>query len=144
MPKKAKLGRPVVEITIEQVRNAARMALNIRETAAVLGCSVRTLQRRLDQKAYAEAYEDGQELAKADIKRLLFKGAHNGSVKSQMFLANNLLGWSDKISSTVEQNVNFVVEIPAPLPPDQWIETFGNGKPIDVLPSQPALPKLPK
>jgi hypothetical protein len=136
-------GRPEVEITVEQVRNAARCALNLRETAAVLGCSVRTLHRRMKRKEYAQAFEDGAELAKANVKRLLFKGAHQGSVKSQMFFANNLLGWSDKITSSVEQSVNFVVEIPAPISEDQWLQSYA-GRPEAISVAAPNVPEPPK
>jgi hypothetical protein len=126
-----RLGRPPVELTPEQVRNAARCALTMTEMAAVLGCSSRTLERRLHQRAYSEAFEQGQELAKADIKRLLFRAGHQGSVKALQFLANNLLGWSDKVTSTVDQNVNYVVEIPSAMDEGQWLESFASRAAIE-------------
>jgi AraC-like DNA-binding protein len=122
-----RMGRPPVELTPEQVRNAARCALTMDEMAAVLGCSSRTLERRFHQRAYAEAYEQGQELAKADIKRLLFRAGHQGSVKALQFLANNLLGWSDKVTSTVDQSVSYVVEMPSMMDEGQWLESFASG-----------------
>jgi hypothetical protein len=136
-PRARPVGRPAVEISPVQVRDCARFALDVPQIAAILNCSERTLRRRLDRKEYREAYETGRELAKHDIKRMLFATAQNGSVKTMTFLACNVCGWSDKISGTVEQNVNFVVEIPAPLDADQWHELYGSGRPaIDVTPAK--------
>src|SRR5687768_7104834 len=110
-PARRRVGRPPVEITPQQVLEAARYGLDHSQVAAILGCSLKTLQRRMERAEFRDAYETGHELAKHDIKQWLFGAAKNGNVKAMMFLANNLIGWSEKNNTTLEQNVNYVVEI---------------------------------
>jgi hypothetical protein len=136
-------GRPAIDVSPDQVRILASYAHTLPEIAAVCGVSLRTLNRRMKQKEFADAFAQGEQLATAEIKTLLFKFGRKGSARSLIFLANNLMGWSDKVSSTVE-NTNFVVEIPAPLNLDEWTQVYGNGKPaIDVTPKIENAPEKP-
>jgi hypothetical protein len=135
--KPRRIGRPPAELTPAQVRRLASFAHTLPEIAAILEVSLRTVNRRMKAKEFADAFAEGQELAKAEVKRQLFKAGRKGSTKALVFLANNLLGWSDKVSTTLEQQVNFVVEIPAPLNADEWTQVYGNGKPlIDATPAK--------
>jgi hypothetical protein len=130
-------GRPAIDVSPDQVRILASYAHTLPEIAAVCGVSLRTLNRRMKQKEFADAFAQGEQLATAEIKTLLFKSGRKGSARSLIFLANNLMGWSDKVSSTVNQNTHFVVEIPAPMSTDDWNKVYGSSKPaIDVTPAR--------
>jgi hypothetical protein len=136
-PPRRRAGRPTIEITPAQVMEAGRFGLDHSETAAILGCSLKTLQRRLERAEFREAYERGHSLKNVDTKMWLRAAARNGSVRAMTFIAQNEMGWSEKSNATIEQNTHFVVEIPAPLSADEWTQVYGGSKPvIDVIPAR--------
>jgi hypothetical protein len=124
-------GRPRKEITPAQVEAAAAYRLNHRQLAAILGCNRKTIQNRMhEDPEYREAYERGRAMAESEILQLLYSSARMGNVKAQMFLAQSLLGLSNRetVRHEGEINTRYVVELPAEAPAmDDWQRTFRPG-----------------
>src|SRR5688572_660646 len=119
-------GRPKIEVTPEQVENLAQYGLNHTEIAAALGISRATIERRMEQTAYREAFERGRGKLGAHAKKLIIDSAKKGNVKAQLFLVQNASDWSSKQRVQVEgEQKTFVVEIPAPQTEEEWLATWG-------------------
>lgn len=87
------MGRKKVKIDYDTVKNLAKICCTQEEIASVLGCSVKTLQRR---RQFNKAYQDGLNDARASLRRLQWRSAANGNITMQIFLGKNLLGQRDK------------------------------------------------
>lgn len=87
------MGRKKVKIDYDTVKNLAKICCTQEEIASVMGCSVKTLQRR---RQFNKAYQDGLNEARASLRRLQWKKALEGSVPMQIFLGKNILGQRDK------------------------------------------------
>ena len=87
------MGRKKVKIDYDTVKNLAKICCTQEEIASVMGCSVKTLQRR---RQFNKAYQDGLNDARASLRRLQWRSAANGNITMQIFLGKNLLGQRDK------------------------------------------------
>jgi hypothetical protein len=126
-PKKPNLGgRPPIDITPEQVEAAAAYSLNYKQLAAILRCHRNTIQNRMHEDEFKEAYERGKSRAESEILQLLYNSARDGNIKAQIFLAQSILGLSSRETLRHEGEVNtrFVVELPAEVPLSDWKQTF--------------------
>jgi len=121
-------GRPEIEIDLNIVQEAAAIGCTDEEIAALCGVSVRTIYRRKSDADYQEAYQTGESLGKASLRRVMFIGAMRGNIAAQIFLAKQprFLGYVDKVDHEVNGgkpiNHVFRVEIvparPSVPPPD--------------------------
>lgn len=128
------MARTKIVMEPDQISSLARMAATHEEIAAFFNTSVATVKYRLSRGELKEAYEKGKAQASISLKRAMFEAAtQHKNVTAQIWLSKNLMGWSDKVEQKVEQSTSFVVEIPAPMTPEDWTKTFAN-------PEVPALP----
>lgn len=90
-------GRPVLALDEEQILELARIHCTHQEIAAVMKCSVDTLDRR-----YAELIKSGYEDGKAKLRRLQWHQAERGNVQMLVHLGKQMLKQAEKheISST--------------------------------------------
>lgn len=116
------MGRKKVKIDYDTVKNLAKICCTQEEIASVLGCSVKTLQRR---KQFNKAYQDGLNDARASLRRLQWKSAVNGNITMQIFLGKNLLGQRDRFAederSEDKEKVTIINDLPQE-PPNETPE----------------------
>ena len=95
------------------MKNLAKICCTQEEIASVLGCSVKTLQRR---KQFNKAYQDGLNDARASLRRLQWKSAASGNITMQIFLGKNLLGQRDRFAederSEDKEKVTIINDLP--------------------------------
>jgi hypothetical protein len=84
------MARPKKEIDEKQVIELAKINCTMGEMAAVLGCSVDTLERR-----FAEVIKEGREQGKMSLKRKQYEVAMSGNVSMLIWLGKNTLGQRD-------------------------------------------------
>lgn len=98
------MARPKIQIDPILVEKLASIQCTMIEIAAVVGCSVDTLERR-----FADVIARAREKGKTSLRRMQWKSADEGSVPMQIWLGRNILGQSDKkesdiyLSATVSQ-----------------------------------------
>lgn len=120
----APVGRPPIEVDVKMLEALAERGLTQADCAAVLGCSVDTLQRR-----YLDVYELGLQKCKASLRRKQFEMALAGNVTMLIWLGKNMLGQADKTELTGKDG--------SPLVPDYDREEI-IGKLIGSGPTPPA------
>lgn len=107
------MGRKKVKIDYDTVKNLAKICCTQEEIASVMGCSVKTLQRR---KQFNKAYQDGLNDARASLRRLQWKSAASGNITMQIFLGKNLLGQRDRFAederSEDKEKVTIINDLP--------------------------------
>ena len=107
------MGRKKVKIDYDTVKNLAKICCTQEEIASVMGCSVKTLQRR---RQFNKAYQDGLNDARASLRRLQWRSAANGNITMQIFLGKNLLGQRDKFPEDEraedKENVTIINDLP--------------------------------
>jgi hypothetical protein len=87
----AKTGRPLKEISANQVKSLAEIGCTNIEIATVCGCSVDTLERR-----FADIIKKGRETMKSSLRRFQYTSAKSGSVPMQIWMGKQYLGQRDK------------------------------------------------
>jgi hypothetical protein len=119
-------GRPPKDITLGQVEAAAAYSLNHKQLAAILGCHRKTIQNRMQEPEFREAYERGRARAESEVLQLLYRSARDGNVKAMIFLAQSILGLSTRETLRHEGEVTtrYVVELPAEVPMATWQQQF--------------------
>lgn len=93
--KRPRSGRKPVNIDVEQVEKLCSLQCTDAELASVLGVSVRTIERRKRQPAFAEAMSRGKSKGLVSLRRNLWSLAAKGNPAANIFLAKNLLGYKD-------------------------------------------------
>jgi hypothetical protein len=88
-PKKA--GRPKLEIDGALVEKLAGIGCPNKEIAAIVGCSVDTLDRH-----FADIIAKGRENGKTRLRKKQIEVALAGNVTMLIFLGKNMLGQADK------------------------------------------------
>jgi hypothetical protein len=88
-------GRKKVDINPGDVERLAAIQCTDMEIASVLNVSVRTIERRKSQPAFAEAIERGRARGRVSLRRNLWNLATKGNPAANIFLAKNLLGYKD-------------------------------------------------
>mgnify|MGYP000984962433 CR=1 FL=1 len=116
------MGRKKVKIDYDTVKNLAKICCTQEEIASVMGCSVKTLQRR---RQFNKAYQDGLNDARASLRRLQWRSAANGNITMQIFLGKNLLGQRDRFAederSEDKEKVTIINDLPQE-PPNETPE----------------------
>ena len=92
-------GRKKVNINLEDVEKLAALQCTEAEIACFLGVSLRTIERRKSQPAFAEAMEKGKARGRVSLRRSLWALAQKGNPAANIFLAKNLLGYKDYFSN---------------------------------------------
>lgn len=92
-------GRKKVNIKLEDVEKLAALQCTEAEIASFLGVSLRTIERRKSQPAFAEAIEHGKARGRVSLRRSLWALAQKGNPAANIFLAKNLLGYKDYFSN---------------------------------------------
>lgn len=85
------MGRPKLQIDAEQVEKLASIHCTMNEIAAIMGCSVDTLENR-----FSDVIEKGRDKGKASLRRLQWQTAQSGSAAMQIWLGKQLLGQRDR------------------------------------------------
>lgn len=91
-------GRPRKKIDPDQVEELASIQCSYEEMAAVLKCSVSTLQRN-----FAQAIKDGRDRGKSSLKRKQYEVAMKGNVGMLIWLGKQHLGQSERYEAQVDQ-----------------------------------------
>jgi len=95
------MARPRKQIDPDQVRRLAMINCTMVEIAAVVGCSVDTIERR-----FADVVKEGHEQGKSSLKRMMWESCQKGNVSMMIFLSKQMLGYSDKVEQKVDTIVN--------------------------------------
>ncbi len=93
------VGRPPIEIDLEQLAKLASIGCTKEEAAYILGCSKRTLLDRMKQEEVSEAWEKGVVLGKVSLRRLQWRhanGSGSSAVNMTIHLSKHRLGETDK------------------------------------------------
>jgi hypothetical protein len=69
------------------------------EIASFFNVSVRTIERRRNKPAFAEAMDRGRARGKLSLRRSLWSLAVKGNPAANIFLSKNLLGYRDELSN---------------------------------------------
>lgn len=86
------MGRPKKEIDADQVFELASIMCTMIEMAAVLDCSVDTLENR-----FSDVIKRGREVGKQSLRRLQYKSAQTGNTTMLIWLGKQYLGQTDKL-----------------------------------------------
>ena len=102
-------GRPKAVIDYGYVEKLAAIHCTEGEISAVLGVSVRTLQR---DDEFCRIYKKGIEIGKSSIRRAQFKKAIGGDTSMLIWLGKQMLGQSDHVKNdvSVDQPIRLVVD----------------------------------
>ena len=92
------MARPKKEIDEKTVQKLAEIMCTMTEIAAVVGCSVDTLERR-----FAETIKLGQEKGKTSLRRWQYLAAEKGNTAMLIWLGKQHLGQKDR--QEIEQTV---------------------------------------
>src|SRR5579872_442485 len=92
-------GRKAVNINLEELEKLCALQCTDAEIASFFSVSVRTIERRKKQPAFAEAIERGKARGRLSLRRHLFGLAAKGNPAANIFLAKNLLGYKDSFSN---------------------------------------------
>jgi hypothetical protein len=89
-------GRPVIQISLDDVRKLAAMGCTDAELAAFFECSVKTIERRRSvDDAFRDAFEMGRAIGHTSLRRLQWQAANNGNTQMLIWLGKQLLGQRD-------------------------------------------------
>lgn len=111
-PKK-KMGRPKVEINERQFETCIQLPLTKSDLAAILGCSVPTIERYIKAR-FGCTFDTLREQKRSNFKKNILAKQYEMAVKGDrtmlIWLGKNYLEQSDKVESKEEINVNHLVE----------------------------------
>ena len=97
--KRSGAGRKAVNIKLDELEKLCALQCTDAEIASFFGVSVRTIERRKEQPAFAEAMERGKARGRLSLRRSLWGLASRGNPAANIFLAKNLLGYKDYFSN---------------------------------------------
>jgi len=92
-------GRKAVKIDLTEVEKLCALQCTDEEVAAFFSVSVRTIERRRNKPAFAEAMERGRARGRVSVRRNLWALAAKGNPAANIFLAKNLLGYRDVVNN---------------------------------------------
>ena len=98
--KKKTKGRPRLilnEKGKQMLETLAGMMCTDEEMAAVLECTVETLQSESNKETFLECKKKGQNKGKASLRRLQFKAAEKGNTAILIFLGKQWLKQTDQV-----------------------------------------------
>ena len=93
-------GRPRKELNKAQLSSLAAIGCTQREIAQYFGVSEKTVERRLEEEAYRQAFDRGEGEFKVSLRRLMVRRAQEGNTAMLIFLAKNVLGMADQPRTT--------------------------------------------
>ena len=93
------MGRPKAKIDENELEKLCGMQCTDEEIAAWFGCSVRTIERRRASGRFSERMDQAKAKGRVSVRRMLFAQASKGNVAAAIFLAKNVLGYRDVLSS---------------------------------------------
>ncbi len=85
-------GRPRLVIDKDLLEQLAKIQCTMEEIAAVLGCSVDTLERN-----FADVIKKGKDAGKASLRRLQWKGAQDGKPAMLIWLGKQVLAQKETV-----------------------------------------------
>lgn len=85
-------GRPKLKLNEKQIFELAKIHCTTKEIAAIMDCSVDTLDRR-----FADLIHKGRQEGKITVRRVLWNVAIKGNVTMLIWLSKNLLGMHEPI-----------------------------------------------
>jgi hypothetical protein len=88
-------ARPKKDLDIEQIKELAHIQCTMTEIAAVMRCSVDTLERK-----YADVIKEGKENGKKSLRRAQFAKALEGNPAMLIWLGKFYLGQKEEINFT--------------------------------------------
>jgi AraC-like DNA-binding protein len=100
--------RPIIQIDIEKLKALMQLSPNREEAAAVMGCSVDTVERRINENTgltFLEFKEMHFAPTKMSLKQLALKLAKEGNETMLMYLLRATTDWTDRGQSQVQVNV---------------------------------------
>lgn len=86
-------GRKRLELDERQIGALAEMQCTMTEIAAVMGCSVDTLERR-----YADTIKSGRESGKSSLRRMQYKKAMEGNPTMLIWLGKHYLQQKEQVN----------------------------------------------
>lgn len=97
-------GRPPVEITDNQLRQAevlAGLGLTQKQIAYIIGVPERTWTRKKREKRVLAAAEKGKATAQFKLSNKLFEEAMKGNIAALIWIEKTRFGWSEKVRQEV-------------------------------------------
>ena len=101
-------GRPKKVIDYDLVEKLAHIQCTQQEIAAILKCSVDTLQRN---KKFCGLYKKGMEEGRSSLRRLQWKAADEGDHTMMIWLGKQYLGQKDKHEVDTPTEVRFSIKV---------------------------------
>lgn len=96
-PRPNQTGAPKKKINLPEFTALCERGATNEEIAAFFKVSLKTIERRRRQKAYADAFERGHASGKLHVRTWIWESAKEGSVPARIFLSKAVLGLSDKV-----------------------------------------------
>jgi len=84
---KNKSGRPLLNLNERQILELAKIQCTTKEIAAVMDCSVSTLD-----KSFSDLINKGREAGKITLRKYMWNAAEKGNVTMMIWLSKQILG----------------------------------------------------
>jgi hypothetical protein len=91
-----------IELDVDELEKLAAMHCTREEVAGFFGIAVKTVQRRLKESRYADAWERGIARGRVSLRRAQFRVAENGNPTMLIWLGKQWLRQSDAPLQTSE------------------------------------------
>lgn len=92
------MARPVKDLDKNQIEQLAMIQCTMGEIAAVMSCSVDTLDRR-----YAEVIKQGRQKGAMSLRRMQYERARSGNTAMLIWLGKQYLGQTEKMVMQTEE-----------------------------------------
>jgi len=102
------VGRPLLEIDEKQVKTLASINCTMIEIAAVVGCSVDTLENR-----FSDVIKEGRAQGRSSLRRHMWEAVQKGNITMMIWLSKNLLGYGERVineTSTENEASKLVID----------------------------------
>lgn len=111
----AKMGRPPIEIKLEQLESLMRMNPTLEDTANFFMCSPGTIEQRIRDEydlTFREFREQRVVHTRLDLKRNAVKMAMSGNATMAIFCLKNMCDWSDnhKVEQTNKGESKLIID----------------------------------
>src|SRR5579862_1918543 len=97
--KQSRPGRRARRIDLTELEKVCALQCTDEEIASFFEVSVRTIERRRKNPAFAEVMERGRAKGRLSLRRSLWGVALKGNPAANIFLSKNLLGYKDYLSN---------------------------------------------
>jgi len=101
-----KVGRPRIQLDEEQIITLAKIFCTMKEIAAVMKCSVDTLERN-----FTDIIKRRREGGKITLRRYMWKSAEKGNVTMLIWLSKQILGMREPKTDEIQEPVNHVIQM---------------------------------